>query len=121
MRRQQQGMTAIGFVIFACFAGLFVFAGLRLTPIYLEQMKIASTLMDVKADLDGTKTTVSQIRTAINKRLDIEMVRGMDARDFKISTIDSGFLVEANYERRSRYIANLYLLVVFERSVEIRR
>jgi hypothetical protein len=119
MRRQQQGITAIGFVILACFLGLFVFAFLRLTPIYLEHMKITSILNDVKAELDGTKPTIAQIKSAINKRMDIEMVRGKDARNFKIAKSDTGYSVAAKYDSKSKYVANIYLLVEYDKTVEI--
>jgi hypothetical protein len=119
MRRQQQGITAIGFVILACFVGLFVFAFLRLTPIYLEHMKVTSVLNDVKAELDGTRPTIAQIKSALNKRLDIEMVSGKDARDFKIAKSDTGYSVAAKYDSKSRYVANIYLLVEYDKKVEI--
>jgi hypothetical protein len=119
MRRQQQGITAIGFVILACFVGLFVFAFLRLTPIYLEHMKVTGVLNDVKAELDGTKPTIAQIKSAISKRMDIEMVSGKDARDFKIAKSDSGYRVQAKYDSKSRYVANIYLLVEYDKTVEI--
>ena len=119
MRRQQQGITAIGFVILACFLGLFVFAFLRLTPIYLEHMKVTSVLNDVKAELDGTRPTIAQIKSAINKRMDVEMVSGKDARDFKIAKTDTGYSVAAKYDSKSRYVANIYLLVEYDKQVEI--
>ena len=77
-------VTAIGFIIIAAFVGLFVFAFFRLTPIYLEQMKVASILNDVKVNLDNQNATIIQIKSAIEKRLDVEMVYGRTRKDFKI-------------------------------------
>ena len=74
MRNKQQGMTAIGFVIIAIIVALIGFAGLKLTPVYLEHMKIVSTLNDVKDTLDGQNPSIQEIRSSINKRLVIEMV-----------------------------------------------
>jgi hypothetical protein len=119
MRRQQQGVTAIGFVFFACFMGLFVFAFLRLTPIYLEHMKVTGILNDVKTELDGTKPTMAQIKSALSKRIDIEMISGKDVRDFKVSKSGSGYTVQAKYDSKSRYVANIYLLVEYDKTVEI--
>ncbi len=120
MRRNQQGSTTAGFIIMAGIVGVIAFGLLKVTPMYLEQMKVASILNDVKADLDGTKTSAQQIRIAINKRINIEMVRNLDARQFKISKNKSGnYDVRAQYERRELYIANVYLVVVFDQVVEI--
>jgi len=121
MRARQQGMTAISFILVAAFVAVFAFAGLKLVPLYLEQMKVTSILEDVKRDLDGSGASIAQIRSAIGKRLDIEMVTGIKTRDFTIKKTDGGYRVQAKYERREPYLGNLYLVVVFDKQVEIKR
>jgi hypothetical protein len=121
MRGKQQGITVIGLIALLIVLGLLGFAGLKLFPIYLEQMKIVSILNDVKLELDGQNPSLQFIKSSINKRLNIEMVRDMKATDFKISKSENGYMLQAKYERRAPYMANIYLLVVFDRSVEIER
>jgi hypothetical protein len=121
MRNKQQGMTAIGFVIMAVIVALIGFAGLKLTPVYLEHMKIVSTLNDVKEQLDGQNPSIQEIRSSINKRLVIEMVTTVKARDFKIKKTEAGYDVRIQYENRTQYVANLYLVAVFNNVVGIRR
>ncbi len=121
MRSRQQGLTAIGLVLVAVFVGVFAFAVLKVMPAYLEQMKVVSILEDVKGDLDGSGSSIAQIRQAIAKRLDIEMVTGIKTQDFKIKKINAGYSVQAKYERREPYLGNLYLVVVFDEQVEIKR
>jgi len=84
-------------------------------------MKVASILNDVKVNLDNQNASPIQIKSAIEKRLDVEMVTGLMAKDFKIVKTGSGHKVDAAYEKRAHYVANLYLVVVFDRSVEILR
>ena len=121
MRDKQQGITAIGLIALLIVLGLLGFAGLKLFPIYLEQMKIAGILNDVKFELDGQNPSLQVIKSSINKRLNIEMVRDMRATDFKISKSENGYMLQAKYERRASYVANIYLVVVFDRSIEIVR
>jgi hypothetical protein len=121
MRTRQQGITAISFIVVAAFVGIFAFGILKVTPFYLEQMKVSSILENVKKELDGTKTSVSKIRTAIGKRLDIEMVNGINVQEFTIKKIGVGYMVQAKYERREAFIGNLYLLAAFDEQVEITR
>ncbi len=121
MRRNQQGMTAISFIILAAIVALIGFAGLKLTPIYLENMKIQKTLADVKAEFDGTNPSIRYIRSAIGKRLVIEMIDTLKPQDFTIKKSERGYSVRAQYERRASFIGNLYLLGVFNNSVEILR
>ncbi len=122
MRSTQRGITFIGFLIIAAMVGLMGFAGLKLTPIYLENMKIRRVLNDVKIDLDGQGPTAQSIRRAIDKRLSIEMVYGFKGQDFEIQQSSAGgFIVAARYERAEEFIANVSLLATFEDEVEIRR
>jgi hypothetical protein len=121
MRERQRGITAIGFIIMAAIVGVIGFAGLKLTPIYLNQMKVASVLNDVKLNLDNQDTSVRLIRAAIDKRLNIEMIDEPALQDFEISKVEGGYKVRVNFESRVNYLGNLYLVVVFNDSVEIRR
>ena len=42
--RREAGMTTIGMITLVAFIGLFVFAALRLTPVYLNYMKVAGVV-----------------------------------------------------------------------------
>ncbi len=121
MRARQQGMTLISIIVVVAFVGAFAFAGLKVMPMYLEQMKVVNILEDVKKDMDGKGPSVAQIRNAIAKRLDIEMVTGIQTKEFKIKKVNSGYRVQAQYERREAYFGNLYLVAVFDEQVEIKR
>ena len=121
MRVRQQGMTLISIIVVVAFVGAFAFAGLKVMPMYLEQMKVANILEDVKKDMDGKGPSVAQIRSAIAKRLDIEMVTGIQTQEFKIKKVSKGYSVQAQYERRELYFGNLYLVAVFDEQVEIKQ
>lgn len=119
--RKQQGMTLIGMVIVAFIAGIFVLAGLRLTPIYLEYMNVDSAMKSMKRDLDGSNAGPGQIRTALERRFDIDNVKSIRARDIKVERTANGYMVNAAYESRAPFIANVYFLVDFNKAVEVVR
>ncbi len=123
MRNRQQGMTAIGMLVLAAILGLVGFAALRLTPIYLEHMKVLQILSDVKVELDGQETSLARLRASIDNRLNIESVYGLKVKDFKITktSVGGGYVVQAKYDRRTNYVANIYLLAEFDDTVEILR
>jgi hypothetical protein len=121
MRRKQQGMTLIGMVIVAMIAGIFVLAAIRLVPVYLEYMKIDSSLDAMKRDLDGSNAGPGQIRTSLERRFDIEGVRNLTSKDVVIERTANGYRVQADYEGRTPFIANVYFLVDFDKSVEVLR
>lgn len=119
--RRQQGMTLIGMLIVAGIAGVFLLAGIRLVPIYLEYLKVETTLKEVKKDLDGSNAGPGQIRTAIERRFDIEAVTAIKSKDIKIERSGNGYAVTADYEGRAPFLGNVYLVMDFEKSVEVVR
>ena len=74
MRNKQNGMTFLGFLVIGMLAGMLVFAGLRLTPVYLEYMKIVSVLDGAKNEFDGTPVELQMLRRSIQRRFDVEAV-----------------------------------------------
>ena len=51
----QGGMTTLGFIILATFIGLFAFAAIRLTPVYLNYMRWPALSMAYsKSSMDRT-------------------------------------------------------------------
>jgi hypothetical protein len=121
MRERQQGITAIGFIMLAALIGIIGFAGLKLTPVYLENMKVKTILSDIEGELNGQNPTSTKIRSAIGKRLNIEMIYNLKTKDFKIAKTSAGFRVRAQYRREVSFLGNLYLLAVFDDAVEISR
>lgn len=120
-KRQQAGMTTLGLVILVAFVGLFAFAGIRLTPVYLNYMKVVGVVDGVTAEFDGMGPTRSAIRGSISRRFDIESVGQITARDVKVTPVDGGFEVAATYSHKAPFIANVSFLVDFDKRTLIRR
>ena len=59
MRHRQRGVTFIGWIVPAGADRILVYAGIRLTPLYLEYMNVARTLEQVKTEFDGNAPTAS--------------------------------------------------------------
>jgi hypothetical protein len=122
MRNNQRGITTIGLIMVLAVLGLIAFGVIQLVPVYLENMKIVQVLKQTKSDLDGQNASASDIRIAIEKRVNIEGLYDVNARkDFESKRSGNGFSVTMAYERRRAYLANIYLLAVFDNSVEIIR
>lgn len=118
---RQSGITLLGFLIAAAFVGLFVLAGIKLVPVYLEYAKIQSTLTQVADENQGQRPTVEQLRRGIERRFDIEDVRSLSANDIKITKIEGGYELRATYDGRVSYLGNLFLVAEFDTAVEVMR
>jgi hypothetical protein len=119
--KRQAGMTTLGLLILVAFIGIFAFAGLRLTPVYLNYMKVAGVISGVHKEFDGANATRSAIRTSIARRFDIDSVAEITARDVKVTKVDGGHEVAATYSHKAPFIANVSFVVDFDKRVIVRR
>jgi hypothetical protein len=119
MRHRQRGVTFIGWMFLLVPIGILVYAGIRLTPIYLEYMNVARTLEQVKTEFDGNGPTASTIRNSIEKRFDVEDIKSIGVKDIVIQTRGHSLAVSATYDAPADLFGNIELVVKFDKTVEI--
>jgi hypothetical protein len=118
---RQAGMTSLGILILVSFIGLFAFAAIRLTPVYMNYMKVAGVLSGVEDEFDGQNPSRGAIRTSIDRRFDIESVSEITAKQVTVTQNGTGFEVVAKYDHTTPFISNIYFTVRYNKSVPIRR
>lgn len=121
LAHRQRGITTLGFIILAIFIGMFAFAAIQLTPVYLNYLKVAGVVSGVKQEFDGQNPTVADIRRSIERRFDIESVSEISAKDITVKAASGGYEVDATYDHRTPYIANVSFTVHFSEKALIRR
>jgi hypothetical protein len=119
--RRERGMTTLGLVILVAFVGLFAFAGIRLTPVYLNYMKVLGVINGVHEEFDGANPSRNAIRSSIARRFDVESVNEITAREVTVTSVDGGFEVRAKYDHSAPFIANVSFSVEFDKAVLVRR
>jgi hypothetical protein len=120
MRSRQTGITLIGWIILLVPVAICFYAGIRLTPVYLNYMKVARSLESVKADFKGADAgSQAAIRSAVEKHLNIESVDYPDIKDFKITKDGRAWTVNATYDDQAPLFDNVFILVSFDKSVTL--
>lgn len=119
--RADAGMTTVGFLILVVFVGLFAFAAIRLTPVYLNYIKVAGVLDGVYEEFDSQNPSRADIRNSVTRRFDVESVSVISHRDVKITGENSGFRVSASYDHTTPFIGNVFFTVRFDKQVVVRR
>jgi len=119
--RRERGMTTLGLIILVAFIGLFAFAGIRLTPVYLNYMKVLGVINGVHEEFDGANPSRNAIRSSITRRFDVESVSEITAREVTVTSVDGGFEVRAQYNHMAPFIANVSFSVEFDKAVLVRR
>ena len=120
-RDEQRGMTTLGFIILVAFVGLFAFAAIRLTPAYLNFMKVKGVVEGVHEEFDGQNASTAMIRNSIIRRFSVESISELEPRDIKVTQESGGYMVVAEYDHRVPFIANVSFLVHFNSSQLVRR
>jgi hypothetical protein len=121
LKRRQAGMTTLGLIILVSFIGIFAFAGIRLTPVYLNYMKVAGVVGGVLTEFDGQNATRAVIRKSVSRRFDIDSVGVITAKDVKVTKVDGGHEVAATYSHKAPFIANISFVVDFDKRVVVRK
>jgi hypothetical protein len=119
-RHSQAGITVLGFLILALLVGVIAFAVIKVTPFYIKNMRMDTILEDVQKELSGGNATPQTIRNDLARRFSVEDFRlNIDA--MKITQTKNGYTLRVQYDDRASYIANMYLLVAYDKQVEITR
>ena len=119
-RHSQAGMTALGFLIIATLVGVVGFAVMKVTPMYIKNMRMNTILEDEQRELSGDSATPQAIRTELARRFSVEDINlSIDA--MKITQTKNGYTLHVQYDERAPYIANMYLVVAYDKQVEITR
>ena len=120
MQHRQRGMTMLGILVLVVVVGAWVYAGIRMTPKYLEYMRIASTLEKVRDEFDANPgTTEFMLRKAVERHFDIEMVNVITSNDLEIKKDGGMFTMRAAYEDTVPLVYNVSFLLEFDKSVEV--
>lgn len=119
LQQRQKGMTFLGYVIVLGVIGFFALMAMKLAPLYLEYQSVVKIMNNV-ADSTSSAATPKAIRDTIQKRLDVNNIEQVKAKDFKISRGNGTLQVSIAYEARTSFIGNLWFLLVFDHSVSLR-
>jgi hypothetical protein len=119
MQQRQRGATFLGIVVILLILGSALYAGIRLIPVYLEYTKVARALEQVRDENAAIDTNSQQIRLGLERRWDVEDIKRIGWKEVVIAKTGEGFDVTAAYEAEEPFVANVYLLVKFDKTVSI--
>ncbi len=121
MKHRQRGATFLGLVTILLILGAGVYAAIRLVPVYLEYTKVARALEQVRDEYASTDTNPQMIRRSLEKRWDVEDIASIGWKEVEITKTSDGYDVRAAYDVERPFVANVYLLAKFEKSVTIQQ
>jgi hypothetical protein len=119
MRARQRGITFVGWLILLVPLAIVFYAGVRLTPVYLNYMKVAHSLDALKSEYKGDSTNAQSLGDSLLKQFEIQSVDYPTVKDISIKREGRGWVVEASYDDQAPLFSNISLQVAFDKVVEL--
>lgn len=121
MKRKQQGMTLIGFILVLAVVGVFVYMGMKLVPMYSEFYTVKQSLRGIASEPGITSESPARIKDLFFRRLYISYAENVKPEHVKITRKDAGYVMTVRYEVRRPLIANIDVVGRFEAEQELSR
>lgn len=119
LNSKQQGMSMIGLLIGMCFFGFFVYAGIRLGPIYSEYYSVVKAMKLVANKPGASSKTPADIKNEMLKSFYTSYIERVTAKDIKIIR-SRGKQLQVKYEVQESFIGNLDFLIRFEKTLPLK-
>jgi len=119
MFARQRGATLIGMLVIVAILGIGLYAAIRLTPLYFEYMEVVRAMEQTANESKGEATSPQTLRTSLDRRWTVEDIKSIDPKDIEIKKTGKGFTMRAYYRAEAPFLANVSLVVDFDKSVDV--
>jgi Domain of unknown function (DUF4845) len=119
MQTKQRGITLIGWLVLLAPFAVVLYTGIRLTPIYLNYMKVAHSLEAIKSEYSANDANAASLNTSLQKQFDVQSVDYPTPKDIKITRDGKSWVMEASYDDQAPLFANISIQVAFHKVVQI--
>ncbi|MCP3671961.1 MAG: DUF4845 domain-containing protein [Gammaproteobacteria bacterium] len=116
---KQRGMTGMGWLTILMLIGFFAMLIFKLTPIYLENYSVKSTLQSFEEEPFITKKSTREIRKMLMARLWTNGIRDIKKEHVTIENKKGVLKIAINYFVRRPMMGNVEIIVTFDNKVEL--
>jgi hypothetical protein len=112
--KNQRGVTLIGMVVAAMVIVIVVIGGLKIAPAYIEYFKVKKAIVGIAQG--NSKATVQEVRTAFQRRSDIDDIDVIGPKDLEITKEGGDIVISFSYPKRIALFGNISVLIDFAAS-----
>jgi Tfp pilus assembly major pilin PilA len=122
MRRNNRGITLIGFAILLCVAGFFAYLAMKLVPMYIEYFGVVKAMESIKTEPGAAQKSLEEIRRDLSFKFDSQYVddASVPPQAISVKREAGGATLRIAYEKRVNFMYNIDLVGVFDKSVILR-
>lgn len=114
MKRNERGMTLLGFVIVLAVVGFFAYVAMRLFPMYQEYYSVRSAMKGLAAEPGIGTQDPARIQDLFFRRLYINYSENVKKEHVKLRRVDNGWEMQVQYEVRRPLVGNLDVVGKFD-------
>lgn len=114
MKRNERGMTLLGFVIVLAVVGFFAYVAMRLFPMYQEYYSVRSAMKGLAAEPGIGSQDPARIQDLFFRRLYINYSENVKKEHVKLRRVDNGWEMQVQYEVRRPLVGNLDVVGKFD-------
>jgi hypothetical protein len=119
MRSRQAGVTFIGWIVLLIPIAIVGFAGIKLFPLYMNQLKVSKALEQVAATRHGDNFSPQLVRVELEKHFDIDSVDQPALEDVVVERQGDQWVMVADYDATTSLFGNISLVVHFNKRVVV--
>lgn len=113
-RRQQSGISYMGFMIFVVIFATIIKVGATISGPYYDNYTINKMIESLFRD--GRTTTVEDFKRGLSNSFSINGIRDKTPDDFKYVYEDKKLTVEVDYEVRRNFVGNIDVVMHFKQT-----
>lgn len=122
MKKQQQGLTLIGFIFVLIIAGFFALMAMKLVPAYVEYFGVVKAMKALAEEPDAASKSLGEIRSDLNFKASFQYVDDSTLRNGQSVRIDrtrgkANLVVD--YDKKVPFIYNISFLLHFTKTVPL--
>lgn len=121
-RKSQLGLTLwSGLYLFGSIAFI-ALCGIKIGPLYLNEFTVNKAVRDVaaQASVIGSEVDVAAVRSALQKRWDIDYIDQLEPRDIKVVRTAAGLFLSYDYDAEVPLFANIIVVAHFADDIPLR-
>lgn len=116
--KYQRGITLSGLLMGGVVLGLVALVAMRVLPPWMEYGKIVKAVKATASDSSLKEASVAQVRSAYQKRAEIDDVKSVSPDDLEITKEGGLLVISFAYQQKVPLFSNVSVLFDFEGSSE---
>lgn len=117
LRKQQMGMGMLGWLVVLGIASFALTCFFRIGPVYLEYWQTRKALDLVLANSSAASKSKDELVNAVQRQFDVSRIESIEPKNIKFVDSRGSREANANYEKRVALIANIDVVVKFDKLV----